>query len=156
MEQPPSKLCVEPYGASAGGTRVRHWVTVVALAACSLACLPVASLRAQERKPKVPLLGKLGKNPNQAAYSGTVQSLDIKQNILSVNSRHGRDTEIFPLKKDLRVETLNGKRLQVEDLTPGTRVLIYFGQKHGERMVKNIVVLESGKNSRTTKPPPAT
>lgn len=128
----------------------------MAVVACFFAFLPATSLRAQQHKSKVPILGKLTSNPDQQAYSGTVQSLDLKQKVLNVNSRQGRDTEIFPLKKDVHVETINGKKMQLENLTPGTSVLIYFDQKRGERTVKNIIVLEAGKNSRETQHPPGT
>jgi hypothetical protein len=130
-------------------------VAALAVAAGIFASLPATTLRAQQHKSKVPLLGKLA-SPNQEAYTGTVQSLNIKENILSVNSRQGRDTEIFPLKKDVRVEAVDGKRMQIENLTPGTSVLIYFHQKRGERTVKNIIVLDSGKKSGPSQHSPAT
>ena len=40
-------------------------------------------------------------------------------------------------------------------LTPGTAVLIYFDQKSGERSIKNIVVLSSGKEQAKGKPAPS-
>jgi hypothetical protein len=158
-----TKLFGAPAGTSASrkeSRSARGWaplrVAVLAVAAGIFASLPATPLRAQQHKSKVPVLGKIGSNTHQEAYSGTVQSLDIKENILSVNSRQGRDTEIFPLKKDVRVEAIDGKRMQIEDLTPGTSVLIYFHQKRGERTVKNIIVLRVGKKSGASQPSPAT
>lgn len=132
------------------------WVGGIAVAACCFAFLPATSLRAQQHKSKVPILGKLTSGPQQQAYSGTVQSLDLKQKVISVNSRQGRDTEIFPVKKDVRVETINGKKMNLKTLTPGTSVLIYYDQKRGERTVKYIIVLEAGKGGGETQDPPAT
>ena len=129
---------------------------ITAVVACFLAFVPATSLRAQQHKSKVPILGKLTSSPHQQAYSGTVQSLDLKQKVLSVNSRQGRDTEIFPVKKDVHVETINGKKLKLKTLTPGTKVLIYYDQKRGERTIKYIIVLDAGKESGETQPPPAT
>ncbi len=83
-----------------------------------------------------------------------MQSLDLKQKILNVNSRQGRKSEIFPLKKNVRVESLNGKKMKLKALRPGTTVLIYFNQKRGERTIKNIIVLSPGEG-QANKPAPS-
>jgi hypothetical protein len=126
-----------------GGRSVLSGV-VVALATFALLSCQTAPLQAQQKK-KFPIVGKLATGNHQQAYSGKIQSLDMKQKILNVNSLHGQDTEIFPVKKNMRVESVNGNRLDLSALIPGATVLIYFDQKSGERTIKNIVVLSSGK-----------
>jgi hypothetical protein len=121
----------------------------LAVAACLFVFLPASPLRAQQQhKHKLPVVGKMTDTPGRQAYSGTIESLNLKEKILNVFPLHGqRDTEIFPIKKDLRVEALDGKRLDLSALTPGTSVLIYYEERRGGRQVKNIIVLESGKKA---------
>jgi hypothetical protein len=92
-----------------------------------------APLYAQQGRSKVPIVGKLSSGNRQQAYSGKVRSLDLKRKILNVNSLHGQDSEIFPIKKNVRVENLGGGKMKLDALTPGTTVLIYYNQKSGER-----------------------
>lgn len=128
------------------------WTVMILLAACLIAFLPTVPVHAQQGKSKVPLIGKLTSGNNQQAFTGKVQSLDMKQRVLNVNGLHGRDTEIFPIRKNVRVESLNGDRMKLTELSPGTTVLIYFDQKSGERTVKNIIVLSSNKSQGKAKP----
>lgn len=126
------------------------------LVVCVFALWQAPLLHAQNRKSKVPIVGKLTSSTNsKQAYSGKVQSLDLKQKILSVDSVHGRQSEIFPFKKNVRVESLNGERMGLKALKPGTTVLIYFNQKSGERTIRNIVVLSSGKEQAKGKRAPS-
>jgi hypothetical protein len=130
--------------------------TVAALlGVCMLLFFQAAPLHAQNQKSKVPLVGKLSSGSRQAAYSGKIRSVDMKQRILNVNALEGRNTEIFPFKKNVRIENLNGGRMNLSALTPGTAVLIYFDQKSGERTIKNIVVLSSGKKQEKGKSAPS-
>ncbi len=119
------------------------------------ALCPAAPLQAQSHKSKVPIVGNLTSTNSRQAYSGKVQSLDLKQKVLNVNSLHGRESEIFPFKKNVRVESLTGERMNLKALTPGTTVLIYFNQKSGERTIRNIVVLSSGGGQAKGKPAPS-
>jgi len=130
----------------------RRWTAIGIVAACLLALVQAAPLSAQQHKSKIPIVGKISPFPGRQAYSGTVQYLDMKQKVLNVNSLHGKDTEIFPVKKDIHVKSLNGKKLELEALTPGTSVLIYYKEKGGEREVENIIVLESGKKGSKQAP----
>jgi hypothetical protein len=145
--------CSETLRASAGRSSLRTLASL--LAAGLFASCQAAPLHAQEHKSKVPIVGKLTGGSHQQAYSGKVQSLDMKQRILNVNPLHGRNSEIFPFKKNVRIENLNGGRMNLSALTPGTAVLIYFDQKSGERTIKNIVVLSSGKEQARGKPAPS-
>jgi hypothetical protein len=129
---------------------------MIVVTACCFAFICAVPAHAQEHKSKVPIIGKKTSNPHRQAYSGKVQSLDLKQKVLSVNSQQGRDTEFFPLRKDVRVEGLNGKKMKLKTLTPGTSVLIYYEEKGGERTVKNIIVLETDKDRAATKHAPST
>lgn len=145
---PGKALCNAPEGERRqGAMRGGAWFRVGMLAAiaCLFTFVQAASVHAQEHKNKLPIVGKISGNSDRQAYSGTVQSLNMKQRILSVNSRQGRDTEIFPVKKNIRVEAINGKKMDLKALTPGTSVLIYFDQRGGKRTIKNIIVLETSK-----------
>jgi hypothetical protein len=142
-------------GSSAHARGLLLRTLAILLAASAPALFPAASLHAQQNKTKVPIVGKLRTGNHQQAYSGKVQSLDLKQKILNVNSLQGQDTEIFPIKKNVRIEGLNGKKTDLKALRPGATVLIYFDQKSGERTIRNIVVLSSGKEQAKGKPAPS-
>jgi len=128
---------------------------MVLLAAVVFAFSQAVPLCAQEHKSKVPIVGKLTSGSQQHAYSGKVQSLDLKQKILNVNALHGQDSEIFPIKKNVRVEGLDGRKMKLTALIPGMTVLIYYDQKSGERTVKNIVILSSEKGQEKGKQAPS-
>ncbi len=130
-------------------------MTAALMAFCVFALCQAPPLHAQSPKSKVPLVGKLTSTNTRQAYSGKIESLDLKQQILNVNSLHGRESEIFPFKKNVRVESLNGDRMNLKALKPGTTVLIYFNQKSGERTIRNIVVLSSGKEQAAGKRAPS-
>jgi hypothetical protein len=142
-------------GSSASGGRPTLIGLAALLGACLFLLIQAAPIHAQDHKSKLPIVGKLSSGNRQAAYSGKVQSLDMKQKVLNVNPLQGRNTEIFPFKKNVRIENLNGGRMDLSSLTPGTAVLIYFDQKSGERTIKNIVVLSSGKEQAKGKPAPS-
>ena len=131
------------------------WVATALLVVCVFALWQPPLLHAQDRKNKVPIVSKLTSPNDRQAYSGKIQSLDLKQRILNVDSLHGQESEIFPFKKNVRVESLSGGRMDLKALQPGATVLIYFNQKSGERTIRNIVVLSSGKEQAKDKPAPA-
>lgn len=118
---------------------------IVLLTACLLAFFQAVPLRAQDGKSKLPVIGKLTSGNQQQAFTGKIQSLDLKQKVLNVNSLHGQQSEIFPVKKNVRVQAVDGHRMSLTELVPGMTVLIYFHQKSGERTIKNIIVLSSSK-----------
>ncbi len=128
---------------------------MVFLAAVVFAFSQAVPLCAQQHTSKVPIVGKLTTGHRQQAYSGKVESLDLKQKILNVNALRGRDSEIFPVKKNVRVEDVDGRKMKLKELTPGMTVLIYYDQKSGERTVKNIVVLSSDKGPEKGKSAPS-
>lgn len=125
------------------------------LAACTFIFCQALPLHAQEQKTKIPIVSKLTSGKRQQAFSGTIESLDLKQKILNVHSLHGHNTAIFPFKKNVRIEGVGGNRMNVADLAPGMSILIYFNQKSGERKIRNIIVLSSGKKQTKGKPAPS-
>jgi hypothetical protein len=93
-------------------------------------------------KKKVPVLDKITTVPEgQNEFNGKVQSLDLKNEVLNVQSLHEDDTEIFPIKKTVTVAAANGYRVDISALKPGTNVLVYFEQRGDKRKVKEIVIL---------------
>lgn len=111
--------------------------------------------RAQEqRRRKVPVLDKITSGPSRQAFSGKVQSLDLERNLLNVNTVQGGNTEIFPVKKGVRVALADGGKLKLTALTPGTNVIIYYEQKGDRRTVKEIVVLMASPSEEKKKTPP--
>jgi hypothetical protein len=95
-----------------------------------------------DHKKKVPVLDKITTVPEgQNEFNGKVQSLDLKNEVLNVQSLHEDDTEIFPIKKTVTVAAANGYRVDISALKPGTNVLVYFDQRGDKRKVKEIVIL---------------
>lgn len=114
----------------------------------------VRGARAQdERRHKVPGLDKITSGASRLAFSGRVQSLDLQRSLLNVNTVQGGNTEVFPIKKSVRVEATNGGKLSLDDLVPGTTVLIYYEQRKEQRSVKEIVVLQSAPAAEKEKKP---
>ena len=138
---------------SSGGASARALLAL--LAACLVAFFQTAPVHAQEHRSRVPIVGKLTSGNQRQAFSGKVQSVDLKQKILNVNALKGMDSEIFPVKKNVHVEDVDGRKMKLTALTPGMTVLIYYNQKSGERTVKNIVVLSSGKSQEKGGPAPS-
>ncbi len=117
----------------------------------------LGSSRAQQQhRRKVPVLDKVtsGGSSHQA-FSGNVQSLDWDHAVLNVNTVQGGNTEIFPLKRGVRVSAADGKKLKLTVLKPGTSVIVYYDQKGDHRAVREIVVLASGpaEANKKTSPP---
>lgn len=140
------------------GTRVRSphaWRRASALAFIAATLCTIAAFAGQEeRKHKVPVIDKLATGSNQQAFSGRVQSLDMKREVLNVNTVQGDNTEIFPIRKGIHVSNAGGTKLKLAALTPGTNVLIYYEQKGDHRTVKDIVVLGNAPPKKDTKSPP--
>jgi hypothetical protein len=117
---------------------------VVALLAAGMAL-------AQEHKPKVPVIDKITSASLHQAFSGTVQSLDEKHNILNVNAVEGGVTETFPIKKNTHVITAAGTRIRLSDLAPGANVIVYFELRADHRNVTKIEILTN--ESKKQAPP---
>ena len=104
------------------------------------------SARAQEEKHKVPGLDKVVSESSHQMFSGKIQSVDFKRELLNVNAISGQETEFFPLKKTVHVADPNGVKLTLAALAPGADVLIHYDVRGDRRTIKDIVVLA---------PPPA-
>jgi hypothetical protein len=122
---------------------------------CFLVCLAAPARGQEERKHKVPGLDKITTGADHQAFSGIVQSLDLHHSILNVNTVQGGNTEIFPVKRSVHVEAANGGKLKIDELQPGTSVIIYYEQRGEHRTVRDIVVLESARvKDKEKKPSP--
>ncbi len=118
--------------------------------------LGLEAVHAQEqRKRKVPGIDKVTSGSSYLAFEGKVESLDLKMKVLNVKTPEGDDTEIFPFKKGVRVTTADGAKFKLEELAPGTNVIVYFDQKADRRAVKQVVVLPSGGGKRKNASPPS-
>ncbi len=138
-------------GAAAGPAESVWAAGALILAAALLA--PGAGA-AQKHLSDVPLANKIiPTGPTHQAFSGKVDSLDSKLHVLNVNSAKGDSVEIFPLKKNTKVETAGGRALALTALVPGTEVIVYYEQKGDRRSVQSIVVLPAKQKSQKTPPP---
>ena len=125
----------------------------IALAAYS-SLAGIAGYAQEPHKSKVPGIDKITSGSSRLAFSGNVLSLDEKHELLSVNTVQGGTTEVFPVKKGVRVSTANGKKLTLGTLTPGTNILVYYEQKAEKRTVTEIIVLSPGAGPGKNKPTP--
>ena len=111
-----------------------------------------AAIRAQEeRRTRVPVLGKISGGTSHQAFSGKIQDVDMKRNLLRVNTVEGGATEFFPIKKNVPVSTASGGKIKVQDLAPGTNIIVYYDQKEDRRTVSEIIVLSSGAEEKVEK-----
>jgi hypothetical protein len=151
----PSRLAAEGNPA-----RLPRWLRRAAIPLlCGLvvaACAQTAGAQ-EERKPRLPVLSKLTTGSVRQAFSGKVQSLDLKRKLLMVDTVEGGATEIFPVKKDVPVSMVDGEKIKLKELKAGTSVLIYYRQKNDRRAVSEIIVLSAGAEEKDAKktPPPS-
>jgi hypothetical protein len=129
-----------PLGSERLSSRTAALILILAL---TMLCSLCPVLAQDEHRRKVPGLEKISPGYSHQAFSGRVLSVDIRQSLLNVNAVRGSGTEIFPLKKSVRVEAANGDRLKLEELQPGTNVIVYYDQRGERRTVKDIVVLQA-------------
>jgi hypothetical protein len=163
----PSSTLVDRYGQEAGCAGVerelarqrRRFQPVLIVLALGLAAIAgMISADAQdERRSRVPALGKTAGGPSRQAFSGKVQSVDLKRNLLKVDTVEGGVTEIFPVKKRTPVSMADGTKIELQKLAPGTSVIVYYEQKEDRRSVTEIVVLaaSAGEDRKKKSPPPS-
>lgn len=106
-----------------------------------------------ERKPKIPGLDKItsGEMSHQA-FSGIVKSIDLRSEVLNVDTVQGNTTETFPIKKKVHISTADGVKLKLAKLKPGANVLVYYEQKGEHKTVTQIVVLAGGGKKKKAPP----
>ena len=110
-----------------------------------------------EQTGRIPLPTKKTLTGAHRAFSGKVESLDLKRKILIVGTVEGAATEIFPIKKGTSVSGAKGTKLKIEELTPGTNVIVYYDYRDGRRSVNEITVLAVNppKEEKKESPPPS-
>jgi hypothetical protein len=115
--------------------------------------LLAASLSSAQDRPKskLPVIDKITSGASHQAFSGIVKSVDEKHQVLNVNAVEGGVTEIFPVKKNTHVIGPDGTRLKLDDLVPGTNIIVYFELRADRRSVKRIEILSS--ESKKQAPP---
>ena len=106
---------------------------------------------------RIPLPTKKTLTGVHRAFSGKVESLDLKRKILIVGTVEGVATEIFPIKKGTPVSGAKGKKLKLEELAPGTNIIVYYDYRDGRRSVNEITVLAVNppKEEKKESPPPS-
>ncbi len=130
------------------------WIIGVALAVAVVAGLGDA--RAQEqRKRKIPVVDKIAGGANRQAFSGKVETVDLKRHVLEVNHAEGAGMEIFPIRNGVSVTSAAGEKMKVNQLKQGSNVIVYYDEKDDRRSVKEIVVLTTGttENHKKALPP---
>ncbi len=128
-------------------------LTVILLSVCALA-LVTPSAAQEERRTKVPVVGKIVGGSNRQAFTGKVQSVDLKRNLLLVDTVEGSSTEYFPLKKNVTISRATGRRLTVKELARGTNVIVYYQVHDDRRTVTEIVVLGAANSNEAKKANP--
>ena len=129
-------------------------VTTIVAASFGLLTLLCSAQAQDERRTKVPVIGKITSASTRLAFSGKVQSLDLQRNLLSVSTVEGSSTEFFPIRKGMSILLAKGGKIKLTELNPGTNVIIYYEQKGDRRTVKEIVVLAARPAEEEKKSPP--
>jgi hypothetical protein len=132
-------------------------LTLVAVLAAIVLPSGVPNARAQQpddHKRKVPIVDKITSTNGQEAFSGSIQSVDLKTSLLQVHSTADNTDEYFPLKKTVHVANAGGDRVTLDSLKPGVSVLVYYEQKGDHRAIKEIVVLGNAAETPKAKPAP--
>lgn len=147
MEQILLKAAPETPGSNPArpGLSRRALGTVIQGLLCALVLIvgsPNARGQGQGR-PKMPGLNKPPAGPTEQAFSGKIESLNLKQHVLSVDALKGQSVEMFPIKNGVQISGADGKRLDFNALAPGTNVIIYYQLKGEQRKIKQIVVLSA-------------
>lgn len=120
------------------------------LVGCVTVVLALPAGAQNERSTRAPDIGKTAGGTVRQAFSGKVQSVDLKRKLLTVGTVEGNVTEYFPVKKDVSVSTAVGGKMKVKELEPGTNILIYYTVKGDRRSVSEIVVLTAGSAEKET------
>lgn len=126
-------------------------ITAAVLAAALLLIPAPACAQASIGRTKLPVINKITSNgPTRGAYTGVIQSLDRRNNVLEVGSADGTNTAIFPINKKVKVSSIEGRKLKLAALTPGANVVVTYEQQGGRRTVQEITVLTQAKSSNKT------
>lgn len=109
-----------------------------------------AAMRAQGLSPKnVPGLKKITSGgATRSVFTGGVQLLDLHSKVLEVSAPDGTNTAIFPITKKVKVSSIEGNKLKLASLTPGTSVIVRYEQQGGRRVVQQITVVKPGPSAK--------
>jgi hypothetical protein len=138
--------------------RTARWfrpLAVFLLCGLTTAVVTVPARGQGERRSRVPVLGKIAGGTERLAFSGRLQSVDLKRNLLKVETVEGGVTEIFPVKKGMTASMAQGKKIKLQELPPGTTIIVYYEQKRDRRAVTEIVVLAAAGEEKKKSPPPS-
>lgn len=92
---------------------------------------------------RVPGLNKIASSgATKGVFTGGVQLLDLHSKVLEVSSADGVSTAIFPISKKVKVASIEGQKLKIAALTPGTSVIVHYQQEGGRRTVQQITVVK--------------
>ena len=127
--------------------RFEFWILIALFV---ISAMPTARGQDEQRRTKVPLIGKIAGGSNRQAFSGKVQSVDTKRKLLIVDAVEGSHTEFFPVKGNFEAKEPGGKKIRVSELTPGTNIIIYYEVKDDRRSVTDILVLGSKSPEKET------
>ena len=127
-------------------------LATVFLAAALLIPFPAAAQRPGETK--IPKIGKIIGGPDRQAFTGKVQSVDKKLNLLNMKPEEGQGSEIFPVKKNVEIRNAKGERISLSELKAGTDVVVYYELKGNKRLVKQIIELSQGEETTKKKSSP--
>jgi hypothetical protein len=130
------------------------------LAVLLICATTLAAQGPQEDEPmgRIPLPTKKTLTGVHRAFSGKVETLDMKRKVLIVATVEGGGSEIFPIKKGVSVSGARGKKLKLEELEPGTNIIVYYDYRDGRRSINEITVLAvdpSKKEAKKESPPPS-
>lgn len=103
------------------------------------------------------MIGKIAGGSSRQAFSGKVQSVDLTHKLLKVDTVEGGGTEIFPVTKGTPVSMVGGRKVKLQELAPGTDVIVYYEQKRDRRAVSEIVILAAseGEGKKKQSSPPS-
>jgi len=134
-----------------------HWQPRLAAAVVVVLALGASLIlaQAQEEKHKVPGLDKVVSESSHQMFSGKIQSVDFKREVLNVNAVSGAETEIFPLKKTVHIADPNGVKLTLASLVAGTQVLVNYDVRGDRRTIRDIVVLAPARANDEKKKSPS-
>jgi hypothetical protein len=94
-----------------------------------------------ESMGRIPMPTKKTMTGTHRAFSGKVETLDLKRKVLIVATVEGGGSEIFPIKKGISVSGARGKKMKLQELSPGTNIIVYYDYRDGKRLVNEIMVL---------------
>ena len=109
----------------------------------------------QPGETKIPKIGKILGGTEQQAFTGKIESVDTKLNLLNVKHEEDRGSEIFPVKKNVVIRRATGERISLKELKAGSDVVVYYELKGSQRIVKQIVELSPRKAAAEKKPSPS-